>query len=130
LIKLAKPFEVTESVTIVVWGCSSNIIVDIRAIRAFLFIGLPLGPTIAALSTSVSNIIPKSPLLSSVAWQILAIASLFSGFGIWLGNIPSGFKNWLPSVSAPSLANTLSAKNPPAPLPASTIIFIPARGFS
>ena len=40
--------------------------------------------------------------------EIERIASLFSGLGIWLGNLPSGSKNWLPSVSAPRGFNTLS----------------------
>ncbi|MGO0916603.1 hypothetical protein ACTPEM_26860, partial [Clostridioides difficile] len=43
-----------------------------EAIRAFLFIGLPFLPTIAALSTSVSKIIPRSLLLSNTALHMLS----------------------------------------------------------
>jgi hypothetical protein len=40
------------------------------------------------LSTSVSNMIPRSALLSSTALVIACMAVLSSGFGMWLGNIP------------------------------------------
>ena len=39
-----------------------------------------------------------------------------------------GSKNWLPVVSAPSGWRTLGTKNPPAPLPASTMMWKPASG--
>ena len=39
-----------------------------------------------------------------------AIASLFSGLGIWFGKWPSGSRNWLPVVSAPSGAKTFFRK--------------------
>ena len=55
---------------------------EIKAIRAFLFISIPFESTIAALSTSVSNIIPISALLTNTIFLIESIASLFSGFGI------------------------------------------------
>ena len=128
-INLLSPSVVIESVTIAEPGYSLRIITDINAIRASLLIGLPYLSTIAALSTSVSNIIPRSLLFLITAWQIDSIASLFSGFGIWFGKFPSGFKNWLPLVLAPSSSNTLLAKNPPDPLPASTIMLRPSNGL-
>ncbi len=44
-------------------------------------------------------------------------------------NRPSGSKNWEPVESTPKLFNTFSAKNPPAPFPASTMIFQPFSGL-
>ena len=81
-INLLSPSVVIESVTIDELGYSLRIITDINAIRASLLIGLPYLSTIAALSTSVSNIIPRSLLFLITALQIDSIASLFSGFGI------------------------------------------------
>ena len=43
--------------------------------------------------------------------------------------MPSGSKNWLPVVSAPSSFNIFPTKNPPAPFPASTTICRPASGL-
>ncbi|OOM45192.1 hypothetical protein CLBKI_51520 [Clostridium beijerinckii] len=93
VIKSESPVEVTESVTIIEFGFSSSTIEDINAISAFLFISFPSLLTIAALSTSVSKIIPKSALLLSTASFIEFIASSFSGLGIWLGKFPSGSVN-------------------------------------
>ncbi len=121
---------VTESVTIVVPGSLSFKIAPSSAIRVFLFISLPSLSTTLALSTSVSNIIPRSASAARVALQTASIASLFSGFGMWFGKLPSGSKNTLPSVLAPSGESIFSAKNPPAPFPASTIILNPESGVS
>ena len=81
-------------------------------------------------STSVSKMMPRSAWFSTVAARTASIAAAFSGLGMWLGKVPSGSRNWLPAVSAPSGASTCSAKKPPAPLPASTTTCRPASGFS
>ena len=43
-----------------------------------------------------------------------------------LGKLPSGSRNCEPVASAPSGSRTLDVKNPPAPLPASTRMCMPA----
>ena len=81
---------------------------EIAAIRRFLLSTLPPLSTAPARSTSVSKMMPKSALVSMTASTILCMASLFSGLGMWLGKVPSGSRNWLPCVSAPRGARTLS----------------------
>ena len=86
-------------------------------------IGVPSDKTADIRSTSVSKIRPRSAPAATVASQIAFMASLFSGFGIWFGNVPSGSRKLLPVVSAPSSSSTSLTKKPPAPFPASTTIF-------
>ena len=116
------PADVIESVTIIPPECSFNNISLSNAIRLFLLISRPFLSIKALLSPSASNIIPKSALLSRTAFFIDSIASFSSGFGMWFGKLPSGFKNWLPAVSPPRTSITFSAKNPAAPFPASIAI--------
>ena len=116
--------------TIRVPGCSLSKMTLKTAIKLLRFKTSPLAVTTAERSTSVSKMTPRSAWFSRTAALILAIASGFSGFGMWLGKCPSGSKNCEPCVSAPSVSRTFLAKNPPAPLPASTMIFIPESGFS
>mmetsp|Transcript_8716 Transcript_8716/g.20388 ORF Transcript_8716/g.20388 Transcript_8716/m.20388 type:complete len:342 (+) Transcript_8716:777-1802(+) len=125
-----KPFDVTESVTMVVPGCSSNTMAPARAMSLLRLISSPDASTAPARSTSVSKMMPRSALLSRVAWRADCIASWSSGLGMWFGNMPSGSRNWLPDVSAPRGCSTLSTKKPPHPLPASTITRRPSRGLS
>ena len=110
-------------------GAGGFFIAETSAIKRFLLISLPSRSTTPALSTSVSKIIPMSAPCFITALCRLPIAPLSSGLGIWFGKVPSGSRNWLPSVSAPKGFKTFSAKNPPAPLPASTIIFLPSKGL-
>ena len=65
-----------------------------------------------------------------LADKILFETLKFSGFGTWLGNMPSGSRNCEPAISAPRGSKTSLAKNPPAPFPASTTIFNPFKGSS
>ena len=69
------------SVTTVVPGCSFAIKAAAMATMPFLLISLPFLSTADDLSTSVSNIRPKSAPDSATLLQIEAMASLFSGFG-------------------------------------------------
>ena len=129
-IKSVRASEVTESVTTVPPGESLSVIADIAAISLFLLKAMPLESTTADRSTSVSKMTPRSALDSETARWMLRMASASSGLGTWLGNMPSGSRNWEPETSAPRGSRTSLAKNPPAPLPASTTIFRPARGAS
>ena len=119
-----------ESVTMVVPLCSLSSIAAIMAMSLLRFSSLPPLSTAPALSTSVSNIMPRSALVRFTASIICAIARASSGFGAWLGKRPSGSVKRLPSVSAPSFLSTSFSKKPPAPLPASIIMRMPSSGFS
>mmetsp|Transcript_7067 Transcript_7067/g.24524 ORF Transcript_7067/g.24524 Transcript_7067/m.24524 type:complete len:325 (-) Transcript_7067:263-1237(-) len=112
----------------VVPGCSSRTTALRRAIRRFLLTSKPSPVTRPLRSTSVSKITPKSAPLSLTAFWMAAMAAASSGLGMWLGKFPSGSRKTEPVVSAPSCSSTCEAKNPPAPLPASTTIFMPSRG--
>ena len=70
-----------ESVTIVLPGFCSRTIAEDKAINLFLFISSPFLSTHDALSTSVSNIIPKSALLLRTALFRNPIAVSSSGLG-------------------------------------------------
>ena len=96
----------------------------------FRLIGFPSPSITAERSTSVSKMTPRSAFAFTVAATALSMASASSGLGLWFGNLPSGSRNCEPETSAPSGSSTLFAKNPPLPLPASTMIFIPVRGSS
>ena len=100
------------------------------AMSLFRLIGFPSPSMTADRSTSVSKMTPRSAFAATVARTALSMACASSGLGEWFGKLPSGSRNCEPLVSAPSGFNTLSAKNPPLPLPASTMIFMPVRGFS
>mmetsp|Transcript_43098 Transcript_43098/g.107861 ORF Transcript_43098/g.107861 Transcript_43098/m.107861 type:complete len:216 (+) Transcript_43098:1075-1722(+) len=114
----------------VVPGCSSSTMAPVRAISRLRLISSPEASTAPARSTSVSKMMPRSALFSRVALLAACIAWWSSGLGMWLGNIPSGSRNWLPVVSAPRGSRTLSTKKPPHPLPASTITLSPSSGLS
>mmetsp|Transcript_13858 Transcript_13858/g.35762 ORF Transcript_13858/g.35762 Transcript_13858/m.35762 type:complete len:309 (-) Transcript_13858:215-1141(-) len=126
--KRARPSEVTESVTTVAPGESRSTMAAMAAMSRFLLKSVPEASTTAERSTSVSKMTPRSALLATTARWMLAMASLSSGLGTWFGNMPSGSRNCEAETSAPSGASTSRAKNPPAPLPASTTIFRPSSG--
>ena len=73
-----------------------RVIRDMSAMYRLLLIGCPSLATTALLSTSVSRTTPRSEFDCWTACTPAAIAVLSSGLGTWLGNHPSGSRNWLP----------------------------------
>ena len=103
------PSEVMESVTTVPPGLPSKAMAEARATRRLRLISSPWLSTAAPRSTSVSKMTPRSAPEAFTAWQMEAMAVSFSGLGMWLGNMPSGSKNWLPEMSAPRGSSTSQA---------------------
>ena len=97
---------VTESVTMVLPGACSAAMAAASAISRLRPSSVPSASTAPARSTSVSKISPRSQPPVSTARRRLSIASLFSGFGTWLGKLPSGSRYTLAEISAPSGAST------------------------
>ena len=78
------------SVTTVVAGWSSATRAAASATMPLREISHPLLSTAADRSTSVSKIRPRSDPETSVCMAAACMTSLFSGFGIWFRNMPSG----------------------------------------
>ena len=95
-----------ESVTTVPPGLFSSAMAEAIATRRLRLISSPRLSTAPPRSTSVSKITPRSAPARTVAAQTLCMASSFSGFGMWFGKRPSGSRNWLPVMSAPSGSST------------------------
>ncbi len=101
-----RPSEVMESVTMVPPGQFSRAMAEARATSRLRLISLPSWSTAPPRSTSVSKMTPKSAPAFTVAWAMESMAAWSSGLGMWLGNMPSGSRNWLPVMSAPRGAST------------------------